>query len=135
MSKNGPATTASRDARQTVTDAWDIAVQAAKDGAAKARAMPKTLSCHRPFRVEDGLYDVVFTFVRLRFSGRLHRKIDADGRCRFTAGWTPARAANDWVDDLKSRKPNYRRPPSAAGRGVRIYDDQEEGLALDGCSA
>src|ERR1035441_1566237 len=38
MSKNGFVTPASRDARQTVVDAWDNAVQAAKDGAANAKA-------------------------------------------------------------------------------------------------
>ena len=38
MSKNGFVAPASRDALQTVTDAWDTAVQAAKDGAAHARA-------------------------------------------------------------------------------------------------
>ena len=38
MSKNGFVTPASRDSMQTVSDAWDVAVQAAKDGAAHASA-------------------------------------------------------------------------------------------------
>ncbi len=106
MSKNGFVTPASRDAMQTVSDAWDVAVQAAKDGAAHAStavgdafpAATRFLS-RMVYTMSYSLsYGTVFPVAFVA------KSIPANNP--FVTGMVDgAQAANDWVDELKHRQP------------------------------
>ncbi len=115
MAKSGFITPASRDAFRTVTDAWDVAVQAAKDGASNATAMAgQALPATSRF-VSRMVYAMSYSFsygcvFPVAF---VAKSMPADNP--ITNGIVDgARAASDWVDELKHSKP---KPVVAAKRG------------------
>jgi hypothetical protein len=106
MSKNGFTVAPSRDAIQVVSDAWDMALQAAKDGAAHAKAnagdaLPaagRFLSRMVYTMSYSFSYGTVFPVVFIARSIPAHNPI-------VTGMVDGARAATDWVDELKHREP------------------------------
>jgi hypothetical protein len=113
--QNGFAPTASRDALQTVTNAWDIALQAAKDGAASAKANAgDALPAAGRF-----LSRIVYTMSYSLSYGTVFpvafvAKSMPANNALVTGMVDGARAANDWVAELKHRAPEA---PPAAKRG------------------
>jgi hypothetical protein len=117
MSRNGVATPASQKAVRTVVGAWDMAVQAAKDGASNAKTtagnvMPAAgrFLSRTVYTLSYSLsYGFVFPAVFVAKSMPADNAIVnglVDG----------ARAANDWVDDLKHRKSAAQPEPVKRGR-------------------
>ena len=115
MSRNGVATPASQKAVRTVAGAWDLAVQAAKDGASNAKTTAEQMVpaagrflSRTVYTMSYSLsYGFVFPAVFVA------KSMPADNA--FVHGLVDgARAASDWVDDLKHRKPE---PAATAKRG------------------
>ena len=117
MPRNGVAAPASQKAIRTVVDAWDTAVQAAKDGASNAKitagqmvpAAGRFLSravYTMSYSLSYGcVFPVVFVAKSLPSDNAvMHGLVDG------------ARAANDWVDELKHRKPKEEPAPAKRGR-------------------
>jgi hypothetical protein len=105
MARNGVATPASQKAVRTVVDAWDLAVQAAKDGASSA----KTTAGHVVPAAGRFLSRTVYTLSYSLSYGFVFpvvfvaKSMPADNA--IAHGLVDgARAASDWVDDLKHRK-------------------------------
>jgi len=115
MSENGFVTPASRDAFQTVADAWDIAVQAAKDGASNATAMAgQALPATSRF-LSRMVYTMSYSFsYGCVFPVAFVAKSIPANNAVVNGMVDGARAANDWVDELKHREPE---PPPPAKRG------------------
>ena len=132
MSKNGFAMPASRDAIRTAADVWDIAVQAAKDGASSAsekagQAFPAATT----FPVTDGLHDVVsFSYGCVFPAVFVARSMSATNPI-VTGMIDGARAATDWVDELKHREPAPSPRQSGAGR-VQSESHREKVHAMRG---
>jgi hypothetical protein len=116
MSRNGVAAPASQNAIRTVVDAWDMAVQAAKDGASNAkttagqmvpaagRFVSRTVYTLSYSLSYGFVFPVVFVAKSMPADNAvMHGLVDG------------ARAANDWVDDLTHRKPEAP-VPSKRGR-------------------
>ncbi len=106
MSKNGFTMAPSRDALQTVSDAWDIALQAAKDGAAHAKASAGDAMPAAGRFLSRIVYTMSYSFsygtvFPVAF---IARSIPANNPV-VTGMIDGARAANDWVDELKHREP------------------------------
>ncbi len=106
MSKNGFTMATSRDALQTVSDAWDIALQAAKDGAAHAKANAGDALPAAGRFLSRMVYTMSYSFsygtvFPVAF---IARSIPANNPI-VTGMIDGARAANDWVDELKHREP------------------------------
>jgi len=117
MAKSGFITPASRDAFRTVTDAWDVAVQAAKDGASNATAMAgQALPATSRF-VSRMVYAMSYSFsygcvFPVAF---VAKSMPADNP--ITNGFADgARAASDWVDELKHHEPEPAAAPAKRGR-------------------
>jgi hypothetical protein len=114
MSKNGFIAPASNDARQTVVDAWGIAVQAAKDGASNAKetaaqALPAaTRFLSRVVYTMSYSFSYGFVFP-VAF---VAKSMPADNPV-LIGMIDGARAANDWVDELKHREPEPVPAPTA----------------------
>ena len=113
MSKNGFTVAPSRDALQVVSDAWEMAVQAAKDGAAHAKAnagdaLPaagRFLSRMVYTMSYSFSYGTVFPVVFVAKSIPANNAVVSgmiDG----------ARAANDWIDELKHHEPKMSAKPT-----------------------
>jgi hypothetical protein len=115
MSRNGFVTPASRDALQTVADAWSIAVQAAKDGAASAKATAgEALPAASRF-LSRTVYTMSYSFsYGFVFPVVFVAKSMPADSAILTGIIDGARAANDWVDELKHREPP---PPAPVKRG------------------
>ena len=117
MLKNGVASATSRDAMQTVANAWDIAIQAAKDGAETARenagnAIPAAgrflsrLVYTMSYSLSYGtVFPVAFVAKSVPANNALVNGL-VDG----------TRAATDWVDELKHRAPEPATPRRKPGR-------------------
>jgi hypothetical protein len=114
MSKNGFAAPATREALQTVSDAWGIAVQAVKDGAAHAKA-----SADEGFPAAGRFLSRMVYTMSYSFSygtvfpvAFVAKSIPANNPI-VTGMIDGARAANDWVDELKQREPVTQTQPAA----------------------
>jgi hypothetical protein len=106
MSKNGFTMATSRDALQTVSDAWDIALQAAKDGASHAKASAGDALPAAGRFLSRLVYTMSYSFsygtvFPVAF---IARSIPANNPI-VTGMIDGAKAANDWVDELKHREP------------------------------
>jgi hypothetical protein len=118
MPRNGVAAPASQNAIRSVVGAWDMAVQAAKDGASNAKAtagnvvpaagrfLSRTVYTMTYSLSYGFVFPVAFVAKSLPSDNAvMHGLVDG------------ARAANDWVDDLKHRKPEAEAPePAKRGR-------------------
>ena len=106
MSKNGFIAPASHDARQTFVDAWGIAVQAAKDGAANAKATAgQALPAATRF-LSRVVYTMSYSFsYGFVFPVAFVAKSMPADNAVLIGMIDGARAANDWVDELKHREP------------------------------
>jgi hypothetical protein len=106
MSKNGFVAPASRDAVQTVSDAWDIALQAAKDGAAHAKASAAEAFPAAGRFLSRMVYTMSYSFsYGTVFPVAFIAKSIPANNAIVTGMVDGARAANDWVDELKHREP------------------------------
>jgi hypothetical protein len=106
MSKNGFVTPASRDALQTVADAWDIAVQAAKDGAASAKTMAEQGFPGVTRFLSRTVYTMSYSFsFGLVFPVAFVAKSMPADSAILTGFIDGAQAATDWVDELKHHEP------------------------------
>jgi len=112
MSKNGVVTPASRDALRTVSEAWDIAMQAARDGASNATAMAGQAFPATTRFLSRMVYTMSYSFsygcvFPVAF---VAKSLPANNPVMngFVDG---ARAANDWVDELKHHEPEPPPPP------------------------
>jgi hypothetical protein len=115
MTKNGFAAATSRDAIQTVTDAWDIALRAAKDGAASAKANAGNALPAAGRFVSRIVYTMSYSFsYGCVFPVAFIAKSVPANNAIVHGMVDGARAANDWVDELKHRKPE---PTPAPRRG------------------
>jgi len=116
MSKNGFITPASRDARQTVVDAWGIAVQAAKDGASNAKDTAQQALPAASRFLSRVVYTMSYSFsYGFVFPVAFVAKSMPADNAVLTGMIDGARAANDWVDELKHREPEPA-PPVKRGR-------------------
>jgi hypothetical protein len=106
MSKNGFTMAPSRDALQTVSDAWDIALQAAKDGAAHAKASAEDALPAAGRFVSKMIYTMSYSFsYGTVFPVAFVAKSIPANNPIVTGMIDGAKAANDWVDELKHREP------------------------------
>ena len=118
MSRNGVPAPASQQAIRTVVDAWDMAVQAAKDGASNA----KTTAGHVVPAAGRFVSRAVYTMSYSLSYGFVFpvafvaKSMPADNA--IVHGLVDgARAASDWVDEIKHRKPEAEKPaPAKRGR-------------------
>jgi hypothetical protein len=115
MSRNGFVTPASRDGLRTVADAWGIAVQAAKDGASNATAMAGEAFPAASRFLSRMVYTMSYSFsygcvFPVAF---VAKSMPADNAIVYGLV-DGARAASDWVDELKHREPE---PPPRPKRG------------------
>jgi hypothetical protein len=117
MSKNGFAAPATREALQTVSDAWSIAVQAAKDGAAQAKASAGEAFPAAGRFVSRMVYTMSYSFsYGTVFPVAFIAKSIPVNNPLVTGMVDGARAANDWVDELKHREPKSLPAPAKRGR-------------------
>jgi hypothetical protein len=106
MSKNGFVAPASRDALQTVSDAWDIALQAAKDGAAHAKASAGEAFPAAGRFLSRMVYTMSYSFsYGCVFPVAFVAKSMPANNAVMNGMVDGARAANDWVDELKHPEP------------------------------
>ncbi len=114
MSKNGFVTPGSRDTLRTVADAWDIAMQAAKDGASSATAMAEQALPATSRFLSRMVYAMSYSFsYGCVFPVAYVAKSLPANNAVMNGIVDGARAANDWVDELKHSEPA---PPPAAKR-------------------
>jgi hypothetical protein len=106
MSKNGVAAPASQNAIRTVVDAWDMAVQAAKDGASNARATAGNMVPAAGRFVSRAVYTMSYSlsYGFVFPAAFIAKSMPADNAVMHGLV-DGARAANDWVDELKHREP------------------------------
>ena len=106
MSKNGFAAVKSPDALQTVANAWDVALQAAKDGAASAKANAGNAIPAAGRFMSRMVYTMSYSFsYGFVFPVALVAKSMPADNAVLIGMIDGARAANDWVDELKHREP------------------------------
>ena len=112
MSKNGFAAAKSPDALQTVANAWDIAVQAAKDGAANAKASAGDALPNLGRFVSRMVYTMSYSFsYGTVFPVAFIAKSIPANNAVVKGMIDGAAAASEWVDELKHREPPA--PPRA----------------------
>jgi hypothetical protein len=106
MSKNGFTVAPSRDAIRVVSDAWDIALEAAKDGAAHAKANARDALPAAGRFLSRMVYTMSYSFSYGTVFPVVFvaRSIPANNPI-VTGMVDGARAATDWIDELKHREP------------------------------
>jgi hypothetical protein len=114
MSRTSFLTPGSRDALQTVVDAWDTAVQAARNGASKARAGQALPAATRFLSRVVYTMSYSFSYGFVFPVSFVAKSLPADNAI-LTGIVDGARAANDWVDELKHLEPEQP-PPVKRGR-------------------
>jgi hypothetical protein len=115
MSNNGLATPATKEALQAVSDAWGVAVQAAKDGAAHARASAGDAFPAAGRFISRMVYTMSYSFsYGTVFPVVFVAKSIPANNPIVTGMVDGARAANDWVDELKHREPKSLAAPVPA---------------------
>ena len=116
MSRNGVAAPASQKAIRTVVDAWDTAVQAAKDGASNAKTTAGQMVPAAGRFVSRAVYTMSYSLsYGMVFPVAFVAKSMPSDNAIVNGLVDGARAANDWVDDLKHRKTEEK--PAAVKRG------------------
>ena len=115
MPKNGFVAPARQDAFRTVADAWDIAVQAVKDGASHATAMAGNAIPDTGRFLSRMVYTMSYSFsYGCVFPVAFVAKSLPSDNAIVTGMVDGARAASDWAQELKHRKPE---PAPRAKRG------------------
>jgi hypothetical protein len=106
MSKNGFAAVKSPDALETVANAWDIALQAAKDGAASAKANAETAIPAAGRFMSRIVYTMSYSFsYGTVFPVAFIAKSIPANNAVVKGMIDGAAAASEWVDELKHREP------------------------------
>jgi hypothetical protein len=118
MSRNGVAAPASQHAIRTVADAWDLAVQAARDGASNARTTAGQMVPAAGRFVSRAVYTMSYSlsYGFVFPAVFIARSIPSDNA--IVHGLVDgAHAATDWVDELKHPHPRAEAPaPPRRGR-------------------
>jgi hypothetical protein len=118
MSRNGVAAPASQNAIRTVVDAWDTAVQAAKDGASNAKTTAGNMVPAAGRFVSRAIYTMSYSlsYGFVFPAVFLAKSIPADNA--IVHGMIDgANAATDWVVELKNAHPKVEAPaPAKRGR-------------------
>jgi hypothetical protein len=112
MSRNGVAAPASQNAIRTVVDAWDLAVQAAKDGASNAKTTAENIVPAAGRFVSRAVYTMSYSlsYGFVFPAVFLAKSIPADNA--IVHGLVDgAHAATDWVHELKH---SHQEAPSPA---------------------
>jgi hypothetical protein len=133
MSRNGVAAPASQNAIRTVVDAWDTAVQAAKDGASNAKTTAGQMFPAAGRFMSRAVYTMSYSLsYGCVFPVAFVAKSMPADNAIMNGLVDGARAANDWVEDLKHRKPQLAAPskrgrPRASAKNTKTTSKSKSG--------